>query len=79
VLQGKLWIVLIEAKKTAFDLDLAIPQTLAYMAAYLEPEQPLYGIVANGSSCLFIKTLDNPYGINVNFCSEFGFSFLSMV
>jgi hypothetical protein len=30
VLQGKLWIVLIESKKTTFDLELAIPQTLAY-------------------------------------------------
>ena len=40
VLQGKLWIVLIESKKTTFDLELAIPQTLAYMAAH--PKLPLY-------------------------------------
>ena len=49
VLQDKLWIVLIESKKTTFDLELAIPQTLAYVAAHLELEQPLYGMVTNGS------------------------------
>ena len=33
VLQGKLWIVLIESKKTAFDLELAIPhRSNLYMA-----------------------------------------------
>jgi hypothetical protein len=33
VLQNRLWIVLIESKKATFDLELALPQTLAYMAA----------------------------------------------
>ncbi|MEQ8970042.1 MAG: type I restriction endonuclease subunit R [Coleofasciculus sp. C1-SOL-03] len=70
VLQGKLWIVLIEAKKTTFDLELAIPQTLAYMAAHPEPEQPLYGMVTNGSSYLFIKTLDKQYGISDLFATR---------
>ncbi|MBW4507999.1 MAG: hypothetical protein KME64_16020 [Scytonematopsis contorta HA4267-MV1] len=64
VLQQKLWIVLIEAKKTTFDLELAIPQTLSYMAAHPELEQPLYGMVTNGSSHLFIKTLGKQYGIS---------------
>ncbi|MGB3653832.1 MAG: type I restriction endonuclease [Rivularia sp. (in: cyanobacteria)] len=64
VLQGKLWIVLIESKKTTFDLELAIPQTLAYMAANPKPEQPLYGMITNGSSHLFVKTLGKQYGIS---------------
>jgi hypothetical protein len=64
VLQGKLWIVLIESKKTTFDLELAIPQTLAYMAAHPKPEQPLYGMITNGSSHLFVKTLGKQYGIS---------------
>jgi hypothetical protein len=70
VLQGKLWIVLIESKKTTFDLELAIPQTLAYMAAHPAPEQPLYGMVANGSSFLFIKTLGKQYGISDLFATR---------
>ena len=64
VLQGKLWIVLIESKKTTFDLELAIPQTLAYMAAHPKPEQPLYGMITNGSSHLFVKTLGKQYGVS---------------
>jgi hypothetical protein len=70
VLQGKLWIVLIESKKTTFDLELVIPQTLAYMAAHPEPEQPLYGMVMNGSSYLFIKTLGKQYGISDLFATR---------
>ncbi len=64
VLQGKLWIVLIESKKTTFDLELAIPQTLAYMAAHPKPEQPLYGMITNGSSHLFVKTLGKQHGVS---------------
>lgn len=64
VLQDKLWIVLIESKKTTFDLELAIPQALAYMAANPRPDQALYGMVTNGSSYLFIKTLAQQYAIS---------------
>lgn len=70
VLQDRLWIVLIESKKTTFDLELAIPQTLAYMAAHPEIEQPLYGMVANGSSYLFIKTLGKQYAISDLFATR---------
>ncbi|MEH2318498.1 type I restriction endonuclease [Nostoc sp.] len=70
VLQAKLWIVLIESKKTTFDLELAIPQTLAYMAIHPKPEQPLYGMIANGSSYLFVKTLGKQYGISDLFATR---------
>ncbi|MUG94616.1 hypothetical protein F7734_20485 [Scytonema sp. UIC 10036] len=70
VLQGKLWIVLVEAKKTTFDLEVALPQTLAYMATYPETAQPLYGMVTNGSSYLFVKTLGNQYGISDLFATR---------
>ncbi|MHC0068611.1 type I restriction endonuclease [Nostoc sp. UIC 10890] len=70
VLQAKLWIVLIESKKTTFDLELAIPQTLAYMAIHPNPEQPLYGMIANGSSYLFVKTLGQQYGISDLFATR---------
>jgi Type I restriction enzyme R protein N terminus (HSDR_N) len=74
VLQNKLWIILIEAKKTTFDLELAIPQTLAYMSANPQVEKslteksltdkPVFGMVTNGSSYLFIKTKGKQYGIS---------------
>ncbi len=70
ILQGRLWIVLIESKKTTFDLEVAIPQTLAYMANHPKVEQPLYGMITNGSSYLFVKTLGKQYGISDLFATR---------
>ena len=64
VLLEQLWIVVIEAKKTTFDLEMALPQALAYMAASPRADLPLYGMVANGSSYLFVKTLGDRYGVS---------------
>ncbi|MGB5917044.1 MAG: type I restriction endonuclease subunit R [Phormidesmis sp.] len=64
VLLEQLWIVVIESKKTTFDLEMALPQTLAYMAASPKLELPLYGMVANGSSYLFVKTLGDRYDVS---------------
>jgi hypothetical protein len=73
VLQERLWVVLIESKKTTFDLELALPQTLAYMAASPNREQPLYGMVMNGSSYLFVKLWDKQYGISDLFATRLPF------
>lgn len=70
VLQNRLWIVLIEAKKAIFDPELAIPQTLAYMAANSQPTQPLFGLITNGSSYLFVKLLDRRYGTSDLFATR---------
>jgi hypothetical protein len=70
VLQNRLWIVLIKAKKATFDLELALPQTLAYMAANPQPERPLFGMITNGSSYLFIKLLDRKYGTSDLFATR---------
>ena len=64
VLLEQLWIVMIESKKTTFDLEMALLQTLAYMAASPGRDLPLYGMVANGSSYLFVKTLGDRYGVS---------------
>jgi hypothetical protein len=63
VLQERLWIVLIESKKTAFDLELAVPQALAYMSGQ-KSARPRYGMVTNGSSYLFVKTQGQEYGVS---------------
>jgi predicted type IV restriction endonuclease len=70
VVQDQLWIVLIEAKKTTFDLEMALPQTLAYMAAAPEHTRPLYGLITNGSSYLFVKLLGQEYGISDIFATR---------
>jgi predicted type IV restriction endonuclease len=64
VLQEQLWIVLIESKRTTFDLELALPQALTYMAATPGDRLPLYGLVTNGSSYLFVKMQDKQYAIS---------------
>jgi hypothetical protein len=70
VLQNQLWIVLIESKKATFDLELALPQTIAYMAANPQPERPLFGMIVNGSSYLFVKLLGERYGTSDLFATR---------
>ncbi len=70
VLQNQLWVVLIEAKKATFDLELALPQTLADMAANPQPNQSLFGMITNGSSYLFVKLLDRKYGTSDLFATR---------
>lgn len=67
VLQEQLWVILIEAKKTTFDLELALPQTLTYMAANPVPSRPLYGLMTNGSSYQFIKLANQQYSVSDSF------------
>ena len=64
VLLDRLWIVLIEAKKATLDLELALPQTLDYMATNPDPTRSGVGMVTNGSSYLFIKLTGKAYGIS---------------
>jgi len=64
VLQERLWIVLIESKRTTFDLELALPQALAYMAGSPNVDRSLFGVVTNGSSYLFVKVQNKQYGIS---------------
>lgn len=55
VLQEMLWVVVIESKETSFYLELALPQTLAYMLANPHPEMPVFGMVTNGGNFIFVK------------------------
>ncbi len=55
VLWEQFWIVVIESKKAAFSLEVGKPQLLAYMLSNPHPEQPAYGLIANGSSFRFLK------------------------
>ena len=64
VLLNRLWIVLIEAKKATLDLELALPQTLVYMATNPERSGSGLAMVTNGSSYLFVKLTEREYGIS---------------
>ena len=54
-MQDQFWCVVIESKRAGFDMELAIPQTLAYMVASPNPDRPVFGMVTNGSEFFFIK------------------------
>ncbi len=55
VVQDQFWSVVIESKRAGFDMELAIPQTLAYMVASPNSDRPVFGMVTNGGEFFFIK------------------------
>jgi hypothetical protein len=57
VLLNQFWVVVLESKKTALSVWTALPQTLAYLMANPQPEQPSFGMVTNGDEILFVKLL----------------------
>jgi hypothetical protein len=55
VLLNQFWVVVLESKKTALSVWTALPQTLAYLMANPQPEQPSFGMLTNGDEILFVK------------------------
>ncbi len=55
VLNDQFWVLVIEAKRAEFSLKVGIPQALAYMLAAPQSGKPLYGLVTNGNSFMFLK------------------------
>ncbi len=56
VLKNRLWLLVIESKRSDFAVTRAIPQALAYMLGNLETVQPTFGMITNGSEFLFLKS-----------------------
>ncbi|MEQ8384204.1 MAG: restriction endonuclease subunit R [Coleofasciculus sp. A1-SPW-01] len=57
LLQQQLWVAVVESKQAGFALKDATAQTLFYMMANPNTEQPTFGLVTNGSHFMFIKVL----------------------
>jgi predicted type IV restriction endonuclease len=55
VLIEQIWVLIIESKRAEFSLKVGIPQILSYMLASPRKDRPLYGLVTNGSSFVFLK------------------------
>jgi hypothetical protein len=55
VVSKKLWIAVLESKGTEVNLDMAIPQTLAYMMANPDTEKPVFAMATNGGEFFFLK------------------------
>lgn len=55
VLQGQVWVLVVESKRAEFSVKVGIPQVLSYMLAAPCQDRPLYGLVTNGSDFVFLK------------------------
>jgi len=55
VVQDLFWQVVIESKETTFDVEVGIPQLLAYMMAAPVEQKVLFGMVTNGNGFIFAK------------------------
>jgi len=67
VLLNQFWVVVLESKKTALSVWTALPQTLAYLMANPQSEQPSFGMVTNGDEILFVKLVQQEqrlYGLS---------------
>jgi hypothetical protein len=75
IVQEHLWIVLVESKRTSFNMETALPQALAYMSANPQlthesnhkTHQPTFGLVSNGAYSMFIKLDQSQYGFSEDF------------
>ena len=55
VLIEQIWVLVIESKRAGFSLKVGLPQALSYMIASPQSPQPVFGLVTNGSSFVFLK------------------------
>lgn len=55
VFHPKIWIVSVEAKRSYYSLEAAIPQALFYMLRQAEMGQAVFGLVTNGREFQFLK------------------------
>lgn len=60
VLKNRLWLLVIESKRSDFAVTRAIPQALAYMLGNVETAQPTFGMITNGNEFLFLKSTRQP-------------------
>lgn len=61
VLKDRFWILALEAKRSDFDVNVAIGQALSYGLANPEPMRPVFAMISNGQSFLFLKLVRSPY------------------
>jgi len=64
-IQDNFWLVVIEGKRSGFNVLRAVPQAIAYMSA--TPYYPILGLVTNGYDYLFLKLAGREFGLSDNF------------
>lgn len=72
VLSDRLWVAVIESKRSDFSITRAIPQTLSCMLA--NSNTPTFGLITNGTDFLFLKAARSS---NVEYANSRLFSLLN--
>ncbi|GJD20962.1 unknown protein [Rivularia sp. IAM M-261] len=67
IIQENLWIILVEAKRTSFSIEVALPQALAYMSANPQSQGTSFGLVSNGAYSMFVKLDKSQYSFSQDF------------
>ncbi len=55
VVQEKLWILVVESKRTSIPVAAALPQLLAYMLTNSQSDKPVFGMATNSDEFVFLK------------------------
>jgi predicted type IV restriction endonuclease len=61
VLKKRLWLLVIESKRSDFAVTRAVPQALAYMLSNSDTDKPTFGMITNGNEFLFLKVFQQEY------------------
>ena len=64
VLCDRLWIIVLESKKTTLSVWSALPQTLAYLIATPNHDRPTFAMLTNGDDIVFVKRAGKQYGMS---------------
>jgi hypothetical protein len=64
VLGDRLWVIVVESKKTMLSVWSGLPQTLAYLVTNPNPERPCFAMLTNGDDVVFIKVEHQQYSIS---------------
>lgn len=59
IVRDRIWILVIEAKRTIM-ASLALPQALSYMMCNPTLELPSFGLITNGDEFIFVKAIAKP-------------------
>lgn len=59
VVQERLWILVVESKRTSIPVPAALPQLLAYMLSHPKDNQPVFGMATNGDEFVFLKLVQD--------------------
>ncbi|MBW4684329.1 MAG: type I restriction endonuclease subunit R [Komarekiella atlantica HA4396-MV6] len=55
VVQERLWILVVESKRTSISVPAALPQLLDYMLTTPQSNKPVFGMATNGDEFMFLK------------------------